>query len=185
MRAGAVQLNAHDVVEVLTRLDAAGIRFWVEGGWGVDALLGEQTRTHDDLDLGVRLDDVDRISAVLSDFERSDDEWPSSFVLRDRKGRKVDCHPLTFDDQGDGWQAKASGGAPNRWPCEGLQARGTIAGVDVPCITPELQVRWHVYSDFDDVDWQDLQRLSERFGIALPPECQERPGFVAAKRSAR
>jgi hypothetical protein len=39
-----------------------------------------------------------------------------------------------------------------------------------------------VYSDFDDVDWQDVQRLSERFGIELPPECREAPGFVAAKR---
>jgi lincosamide nucleotidyltransferase A/C/D/E len=176
-------VNAEDVIDVLGRLRAAGIDFWVEGGWGVDALLGEQTRPHDDLDLGVRFEDVDRVCAALSEFERSDDEWPASFVLRDASGRKVDCHPLTFDERGDGWQANVSGGSPYRWPREGLQARGRIAGVEVPCISSELQVRWHVYPDFDDVDWQDIQLLCERFGIEAPPACRERPGFVAEKRA--
>ncbi len=157
---------------------------WVEGGWGVDALLGGQTRPHDDLDLGVRFEDVDRICAVLSEFERSNDDWPASFVLRDREGRKVDCHPLQFDERGDGWQANVAGGVPYRWPREGLQARGRIGGVQVPCISPELQVRWHVYSEFDDVDWLDVRHLCKRFGLEVPPQCRERPGFVAAKRAA-
>lgn len=36
-----------------TRLEAAGVELWVDGGWAVDALLGEQTRDHDDLDVVV------------------------------------------------------------------------------------------------------------------------------------
>jgi lincosamide nucleotidyltransferase A/C/D/E len=155
---------------------------WVEGGWGVDALLGEQTRAHEDLDLGVRSEDVERICATLEEFERSDVEWPSSFVLRDVTGRKVDCHPLTFDERGDGWQANRFGGAPHRWPREGLLGRGRIGDVDVPCITPELQIRWHSYPEFDDVDWEDVRRLSQRFGLQLPEEWRTRPGFLAAKR---
>jgi lincosamide nucleotidyltransferase A/C/D/E len=176
-------VSAEDVIEVLDRLCAAGIGLWVEGGWGVDALLGEQTRPHDDLDLGVRLEDVDRICDALAEFERSDDEWPSSFVLRDARGRKVDCHPLTFDEHGDGWQANRLGGPPHRWPRGELQARGRVGGVEVPCISPELQLRWHVYPEFDDVDWEDVRRLCERFDLEAPPECRERPGFVAAKRA--
>ncbi|HEY3018382.1 MAG TPA: hypothetical protein VGJ23_06085 [Gaiellaceae bacterium] len=168
---------------MLRRLRAAGIDAWVEGGWGVDALLSAQTRAHDDLDLGVRFEDVERICAALSEFERSNEEWPASFVLRDGK-RKIDCHPLQFDERGDGWQANASGGAPHRWPREGLQASGRIDDVEVPCISPELQISWHVYPEFDDIDWQDVQRLCERFGLDVSPECRERPGFVAAKRGA-
>ena len=95
---------------MLARLRAAGIHVWIEGGWGVDALLGEQTRPHDDLDLGVRFEDVESICEALAEFERSDNEWPSSFVLRDMSGRKVDCHPLRFDENGDGWQSNRSGG---------------------------------------------------------------------------
>jgi lincosamide nucleotidyltransferase A/C/D/E len=144
---------------------------------------GEQTRPHDDLDLGVRLEEVERICDVLREFERSYAEWPSSFVLRDRAGRKVDCHPLRFDDRGDGWQADRAGGAPHRWPREGLAAAGTIGGVKVPCITVELQIAWHQYPEFDDLDWADLQRLSERFGLELPQRCRERPGFLSPKRT--
>jgi lincosamide nucleotidyltransferase A/C/D/E len=168
---------------VLERLRAHRIEVWIEGGWGVDALLGEQTRAHDDLDLGVRLEDVEQICAVLHEFDRSDDEWPSSFVLQDRSGRKVDCHPLTFDEHGDGWQADRSGEAPHRWPREGLAATGRIGGVEVPCITPELQVAWHQHPEFDDLDWEDMRRLSERFGLELPERCRARPGFLAPKRT--
>jgi lincosamide nucleotidyltransferase A/C/D/E len=171
------------VVDVLERLRVAEIEFWVEGGWGVDALLGEQTRSHDDLDLGVLSADVDRICAVLSEFERSDDEWPSSFVLRDARGRKVDCHPLTLDANGDGWQLNRLGGPPYRWPGAELRARGRIGGVEVRCISSELQLLWHVYPSFDDVDWKDVRLLCERFDLEAPRECRERPGFVAAKRA--
>ena len=50
-------MNASDVVELLNRLEEHGIDVWLNGGWGVDALLGHQTREHDDLvtRLGVEL----------------------------------------------------------------------------------------------------------------------------------
>ena len=175
-------MTSRDVVEVVGRLRVARVGFWIEGGWGVDALLGEETRPHDDLDLGVRMTDVADICAALSDFARSDDEWPSSFVLCDERGRKVDCHPLTFDEHGDGWQANRSGGPPYRWPREHLKARGRIGRLDVPCISAELQIRWHVYDEFDDVDWQDTRLLAHRFGLQVPEEWRQRPGFVSPKR---
>jgi lincosamide nucleotidyltransferase A/C/D/E len=177
-------LTAAEVVDVVGRLRTAGIDFWIEGGWGVDALLSEQTRPHDDLDLGVRTDDVVQVEVALAEFRRSDAERPSAVVFKADDGRRVDAHPLTFDENGDGWQANASGGAPHRWPRDGLRGYGRIDGVEVPCITPELQLRWHVYPEFDDVDWRDVQLLSERFGLELPEQCRERPGFVAPKRTA-
>src|SRR4051794_21469752 len=39
------------VVHWLGVLEAAGVRCWLAGGWGVDALVGRQTRVHRDLDL--------------------------------------------------------------------------------------------------------------------------------------
>ena len=42
-----------------------GLAFWIDGGWGVDALLGEQTRPHSDLDLAVKLDDLPAFQCVL------------------------------------------------------------------------------------------------------------------------
>jgi hypothetical protein len=44
-------MNPAQVLQVLDRLDANGVTGWLDGGWGVDAVLGEQTRPHEDLDL--------------------------------------------------------------------------------------------------------------------------------------
>lgn len=58
-------MTADDVLEIIGRLDAAGVRWWVHGGWGMDALLGKETRPHDDLDLAVPRADIDRRDAQL------------------------------------------------------------------------------------------------------------------------
>jgi hypothetical protein len=42
------------VIDVRTRLDAAGIERRVGGGQGVEALPGQQAREHHDLDLPLR-----------------------------------------------------------------------------------------------------------------------------------
>lgn len=44
---------AADVLTVLDLADAAGARVWLDGGWGVDVLLGVQTGQHGDLDVAV------------------------------------------------------------------------------------------------------------------------------------
>src|SRR6266496_3049537 len=52
-------LTARDVIEVLDWLDAVGVAVWVDGGWGVDALVGEETRNHADLDLALDSNHLD------------------------------------------------------------------------------------------------------------------------------
>ncbi len=44
-------MRADDVLEVLDALDARDARAWLMGGWGVEALIGEVTRRHGDVDL--------------------------------------------------------------------------------------------------------------------------------------
>jgi Aminoglycoside-2''-adenylyltransferase len=59
-------MSAADVVEILGCLDAASADVWLDGGWGVDALVGEQTREHEDLDLIVRDAHESRMREVLA-----------------------------------------------------------------------------------------------------------------------
>jgi lincosamide nucleotidyltransferase A/C/D/E len=59
-------MREQDVLDVLCLLARAGLTAWVDGGWGVDALLGTTTREHDDLDLVVRLDEIDQVRAALA-----------------------------------------------------------------------------------------------------------------------
>ena len=42
-----------------------GITVWIDGGWGVDALLGEQTRKHQDLDIIISWEDSSILTEAL------------------------------------------------------------------------------------------------------------------------
>ena len=177
-------MNQNDVLDVLERLDAAALEWWIDGGWGVDALLGEETRPHDDLDLIVRREDLDRVRALLPEFVRdADDWWPARYVLLDASGRQIDFHPVTFDERGDGWQ-ELPDGTFGRYPAAGLRGTGRIGARAVRCATPELQLAHHDYATGgpDDIDWDDVRVLCERFGLAVPRGYARRPGFIEAKR---
>src|SRR6185295_19658994 len=52
-------VDAAEVVRVLDALDAAGVGWGITGGWGIDALLRRETRSHADLDLGIASEAVD------------------------------------------------------------------------------------------------------------------------------
>src|SRR5258708_7387144 len=41
---------------------------WIDGGWGVDALLGHQTRKHDDLDVAVHHSNLSTLCNLLEDW---------------------------------------------------------------------------------------------------------------------
>jgi lincosamide nucleotidyltransferase A/C/D/E len=165
---------------VLSRLDAAGVAWWVDGGWGVDALLGRQTRHHDDLDFAVRAEDIVRLPQIFPEFRRIDeDQWPSAYVLRDHSGRELDFHPLEFDEHGNGWQAQLDGSRA-AWPREALEGRGRIGGREVRCTSAEFQLESHSYQGYDDVDWADVIALCEQFGFAVPEG--DPPGFVHERR---
>ena len=64
-------MTGDDVATIVERLDGARIDAWLDGGWAVDALLGEQTRVHDDLDLIVRVTDVPAMRAASKDVTRA------------------------------------------------------------------------------------------------------------------
>ena len=44
-------MSSENVLAVVELLERAQITVWIDGGWGVDALLGSETRRHADLDL--------------------------------------------------------------------------------------------------------------------------------------
>ena len=46
-------MTASDVVASYDRCEATGIHIWIDGGWSVDALVGEETRPHVDLDIAI------------------------------------------------------------------------------------------------------------------------------------
>jgi lincosamide nucleotidyltransferase A/C/D/E len=170
-------MAANDVIEVLDRLDGAGIGAWLDGGWGVDALLGEQTRAHDDLDLIVRVVDAEPLIAELGrdGFAIVEGRPTSNLVLGDSSGRAVDIHTVTFDEYGNGIYRMLNGEVWE-YPAAGFPGTGMVAGRDVRCLTPETQMLCHsIGYDPNDRDFHDMRLLNERFATPLVPPF-DRPG---------
>lgn len=162
-------MRAEEVLAVLGAMQQAGLRVWLDGGWGVDALLGEVTRRHDDVDLVVELDAVPAVVTALEPlaFRLVEDHLPTRAVLRATDGRQVDLHPVRFDDDGTGWQLGASpDGSDCGHPVEGF-GQGRIGDRVVPCLTPELQLAHHLGYPPRDRDRLDVERLAGRFGLTL------------------
>src|SRR5690242_6843282 len=100
-------MKADEVTELLAALDESGIAYWVAGGWGIDALLRQETRAHQDIDLLVESIALPSIEHLLSQrgFRRVDEsEWPAFLILRDDARRQIDLYLVEFDDQGECWQ---------------------------------------------------------------------------------
>jgi hypothetical protein len=60
-------LSAHEAVARCRLLEQHCIRFWVMGGWGVDALLHRETRPHKDLDILLVLGDLPLLWKLLDE----------------------------------------------------------------------------------------------------------------------
>jgi len=161
-------VNPETVVDLLQALQASGVDSWVDGGWGVDALLGRQTRPHEDHDLVVALGQVPRIRAVLGSrgFILAEDELPVRFVLSHPQLGHIDFHTVTFDDHGAGLQPQPSG-TVFRYPPEGFVC-GCIAGQAVRCISAEVQVLCHLGYEPKEKDVHDVLALHHAFGVTLP-----------------
>lgn len=161
----APEMTATEVHAVLDGLAAAGCRAWIGGGWGVDALVGVQSRPHRDLDLSIPAEMEAVALEVLGGLGyRIETDWRPvrvEVVAADR-GR-VDLHPLTFDQGGNGHQAGLDG-ASFTYPADCFTT-GTIGGRKVGCLSVAQQILFHSGYEPRDVDLADLALLHRLAGL--------------------
>ncbi len=171
----AGSMPAIEVARILDALAAAGVDVHLDGGWAVDALVGEQTCDHRDLDLAFDGEAVQAAVRALRAVGYTEDETaipglPARLVMRDEDGRCVDLHPLAFDREGNGWQELSpTGRAWGLYPRGDLEHEGTIEGRSVPCTSPELQHRFRMGYEWSERDEHFLLVLHRRFGLPVPP----------------
>jgi RimJ/RimL family protein N-acetyltransferase len=152
-------MPAADVLHVVAALADRSASVWIAGGWGIDALLGEQTRDHADVDLAFRAEDEPTVVRVLAElgYRIVLDYRPARVALADEDRREVDLHPVRFDGLGVGVQAGLHGEV-FRYPPQAFTV-GSIAHQSVPCLTAEQQVRFHTGYEPRDHDRTDLARI--------------------------
>src|SRR5579863_970023 len=148
------QIGSRELLRLVDALEAANVGFWLAGGWGVDALVGNQTRRHDDLD--VVIDDFEtgaptacRALAALGfrllDARRHAIWMPDRWHLRNDTMSQVDLLSIDWDLLSTALGVQASNGSGSR--SDALRrvafAEGTVDGRSVPCLSARVQVLYH------------------------------------------
>jgi lincosamide nucleotidyltransferase A/C/D/E len=173
------QMVLQDVQQLVARLQERGVDFAVGGGWAVDALLGNQTREHSDLDLWVRAEDLHDVLTVL--VQEGIDRilpWPGdrpwNWVVHDGR-RKVDLHLFERTTAAGDWRY---GGAlySETFPEEALQGQGTFGDLSVRCESARWSLEFHNSQNPRDVDVRDMRLLCQHFGLDLPTRPGQPPG---------
>ncbi len=163
-------MKSKDVINLIRLLESNGISVWLDGGWGVDALLGKQTRKHEDVDIVLQEKDVPKLRNLLEekgykDVPR-DDTRPSNFVLGDTSGNLIDVHAFHFNKNGNGIYGEKG----EVYPKESLKGKGNIEGRTVKCITAEQILKFHTGYKPDENDIKDVTALCEHFDLELSEE---------------
>ena len=182
VRQSAQPFPVQEVLRVLDALRESGLSCWLGGGWGVDALLGTQSRIHFDLDLVV--DDLDAnrpaLRRALSHLgyqprqPRETGAWwvPYSADFEGPSGLKIEALGVDWDVLA---AARSLMGCTGTNDPSDLDIRaacftfGTFCGVEVPCLSGPAQILFHTgYAD----------RTSDRRDMALVRAISqgERPG---------
>jgi lincosamide nucleotidyltransferase A/C/D/E len=156
---GPVELS--EVMHVMAVLTGHQCPAWVGGGWGVDALVGHQTRPHRDLDLAIDARCESRATAALARIGyQVQTDWRPVRVELSRPGAGwVDLHPVNFDDTGHGRQHDLDGGWFD-YPI-GCLRTGHLDGHPIPCLSIEQQIRFHTGYPPRDIDRHDLTLLHQ------------------------
>lgn len=138
------ETTATDVLSFYNELESLDIKIWIDGGWAVDALLGEQTRPHKDLDIAIQAKDVSKMRELLETKGYKEinleEARPHNFVLADEKGRQIDIHVIVLDEKGNGIYGPIEN--EEMYSAQGLTGQGTIDGQTVQCVSPEIMVEF-------------------------------------------
>jgi len=163
----SLQMPADVVPRVVEALHRAGLPAWVVGGWGVDALIGKQTRRHRDLDVIFQRDDDAQQRAVRAlaglgfRFVKRETVpgadpgcWLSTrLVMADDAGRLVDLHPVEFP------LIVVSDQSERTFTPEDAFVTGVVGEQRVPCLSAQLQLVLHEGYEARDYDREDVARL--------------------------
>ena len=161
-------VNITDVKQILQFAIDAEIKVFLDGGWGVDALLGHQSRAHNDIDIFVEKKDYQNFIEIMkaNDFYEIKMEYTTlnHTVWEDAKNRIVDLHCFEYTGEGE---ILYEGDC---FPVETFSGKGKIEEIEVSCIEPYSQVMFHLGYEFDENDVHDVKLLCKTFHIEIPNE---------------
>lgn len=148
-----------DLMTVINLLENSGIRYWIDGGWGVDILAGKQTRAHRDIDINFDAQHTETLLNILSEYAYEvDTDWkPVRIELYSDNLGYLDIHPFILNADGTSKQADLEGG----WYEfeKDFFGNALFEGKTIPCITVKGQKIFHSGYELRDKDIHDISIL--------------------------
>lgn len=150
-----------DLLKVLDFIESTGIRYWLDGGWGVDVLAGKQTREHRDVDIDFDSQYTEKMLQLLKEkgYEIVTDWSPVRVELHHPQFGYIDIHPFVLFSDGTAKQADLEGG----WYEFEADFFGSAVfnGRKIPCISVKGQKVFHTGYELREVDKHDIKILEK------------------------
>lgn len=164
-------MNEQDVVDLLKIVEHIGVDAWIDGGWGVDALVGYQTRPHNDIDIFIEKKNEPVFIRMLisKGYYETKMEYTteSHTVWCDSYNRIIDLHLFEFGKVGTLYFENEI------YPSDILNGKGIIGGIMVRCLSAEAQLLYHQGYEHNENDVHDVLLLCKIFGFSLPAEYKD------------
>ena len=145
---------------ILDLFEELRVTYWLDGGWGVDALYGKQTREHRDIDIDFDAAKTVIILKALKDlgYVPETDWLPVRAEFAHSQYGYLDIHPFIIGErfvkqvnpEGGFWEFP-----PNYF------GKAVFKGRIIPCISPEGQKVFHSGYDPREKDLHDMKILNQ------------------------
>jgi len=166
-------MGPSDALSVVDTLARNGVPSWLVGGWGVDALVGRQTRKHPDVDIAIERAHLERAVAALEGdgFAVVQREilpaWmPTMIVLRDARRRWIEMMVVDLPAPAPHEETRP---VSMRFSYDDDSfAEGTLEGRVVRCLSAPVQLLFHTGYPARASDRHDVRLLTTHFGLPVP-----------------
>ncbi len=181
-RIGAV--TASQVCSTMDALMSVDLEVYLAGGWGIDALLGHESRPHHDIDIAVAVHDNTDMKSLrknsttalerigfhhIRDLEFPHLAMPLRWMFEGSDGVHVDLLPVKVGGLPLWPPATEGGTGQDELRC----AEGMVSGRRFPCLSAEAQLGLHDGYPLRPVDLQDVGLLCSHVDLPLPPPIEE------------
>lgn len=148
-----------DLMTIINLLEDSNIKYWIDGGWGVDILAGKQTRNHRDIDVDFDAQHTEELLKILLKYGYEvDTDWkPVRIELYSEKYGYLDIHPFILNEDGTSKQADLEGGFYEFE--KDFFSNAIFEGKTIPCISLKGQKIFHSGYELRDKDKQDIAVL--------------------------
>ena len=161
-------MSEHDVIDFLKNAERIEVEVWIDGGWGVDALVGHQTRPHNDIDIFIQKKDTTEFTKMLKSNGYRETQMDYTTVDHtawcDDHDRTIDLHLFEFAEAG------TLRFENEIYSSHILNGKGLIGGIAVRCLTAEAQILYHQSYEQKEKDRHDVLLLCKTFGLPIPKE---------------